>query len=424
MVTAGWLPWAVAAAPNTRTASAAPQQTFFGEGHAAGSQVAAQVDAERTELGLVPLVGGNTDYGIAAGMLGSAAKFGEGYDPYRWRTEFAAVASFKRQEHQTIVPYQDYYLKLTVPELFSDRFRLTLRASFTRAQFLYYYGIGNASSDVVPSSGPGTKYFQYDRIYPIVRLEGLIRLSDVLYLDTAVSYTQNWITPYPGSKLEADLSSEDPTVRRLVHAAHRFGVPMARIGLIFDDRDNELIPSRGGYHEIRFEGVPRTYGDASFTYGRANFTARFYAPLWGSRLVLASRLVGDTLVGDPPVYELTELDNGAALGGEQSVRGVPAQRYAGKTKILGNVELRASLFPFRAFDNDFVFGTVAFFDTGRVFADNAPVRELDGRGVDMKYGVGGGIRLQWGRSFAIRADAAWSPDARPIGLYFNAGHIF
>jgi hypothetical protein len=50
--------------------------------------------------------------------------------------------------------------------------------------------------------------------------------------------------------------------------------------------------------------------------------------------------------------------------------------------------------------------------------------ELDGTGLGLKYGVGTGLRFQEGRTFVVRADLAWSPDARPIGGYFAAGQIF
>jgi hypothetical protein len=46
------------------------------------------------------------------------------------------------------------------------------------------------------------------------------------------------------------------------------------------------------------------------------------------------------------------------------------------------------------------------------------------RGWASSNGIGGGLRLQKGRTFVLRADLAWSPDARPIGGYFLAGNIF
>jgi hypothetical protein len=38
--------------------------------------------------------------------------------------------------------------------------------------------------------------------------------------------------------------------------------------------------------------------------------------------------------------------------------------------------------------------------------------------------VGGGLRLRKGETFVLRADVAWSEDARPLGFYFLAGNMF
>jgi hypothetical protein len=50
--------------------------------------------------------------------------------------------------------------------------------------------------------------------------------------------------------------------------------------------------------------------------------------------------------------------------------------------------------------------------------------ELDGEGLGLKYGLGGGLRLLGGKTFVLRVDVAWSPDARPISAYLAAGHVF
>jgi hemolysin activation/secretion protein len=72
-----------------------------------------------------------------------------------------------------------------------------------------------------------------------------------------------------------------------------------------------------------------------------------------------------------------------------------------------------------------VLSVAAFLDGGRVWTEISQAHpELDGGGLGIKYGVGGGLRLQEGQTFVVRADIAWSPDATPIGAYFAAGEIF
>lgn len=106
------------------------------------------------------------------------------------------------------------------------------------------------------------------------------------------------------------------------------------------------------------------------------------------------------------------------------VRGVPAQRYSGKLKAFGNLEVRSEVVTAEVWGKPYTLALAAFFDAGRVWADWRSRPELDGTGVGLKYGVGGGLRLQQGRAFVVRGDVAWSPDARPIGAYFTAGQTF
>ena len=147
------------------------------------------------------------------------------------------------------------------------------------------------------------------------------------------------------------------------------------------------------------------------------------------RVTLAGRVVGDLLFGDVPLYELSRAVDTYAIGGSNGVRGVPAQRYYGKAKVFGNVELRGKLFDFRAFGKALTLGAAAFLDGGRAWADTTPQPELDGaanlkNAFGLKYGAGGGLRLMSGTAFVLRADVAWSPDATPIGAYVVAGEIF
>jgi len=64
-------------------------------------------------------------------------------------------------------------------------------------------------------------------------------------------------------------------------------------------------------------------------------------------------------------------------------------------------------------------------DVGRAWTELGRSHpELDGTGWGLKYGLGGGLRLTQGKTFVVRGDLAWSPDARPIGGYVNAGQMF
>jgi hypothetical protein len=160
-----------------------------------------------------------------------------------------------------------------------------------------------------------------------------------------------------------------------------------------------------------------------YQYGNVNVIARAFVPIWKPRVTFAVRIVSDLLIGNPPFYELSRFEDTYALGGAGGVRGVPAQRYYGKVKLFGNAELRTELVPFHALDKPMVFGVVGFLDVGRVWADIHAEPALDGPGPGIKFGTGGGLRLQSGSAFVLRLDVAWSPDANPLSGYFAAGQL-
>ncbi|MBN2803809.1 MAG: hypothetical protein JXR91_12010 [Deltaproteobacteria bacterium] len=144
-------------------------------------------------------------------------------------------------------------------------------------------------------------------------------------------------------------------------------------------------------------------------------------------MTAALHFSGDMMFGNVPFYELskvTGLEVVNAVGGEKGVRGVPAQRYAGKIKLFGNFELRALFYRFNIKSERFGLGWTLFFDAGRVCADWKKDSNLDGNGAGIKIGAGGGPRILWGDVVVIRADVAYSKDASPVGFYVEATRAF
>jgi outer membrane protein assembly factor BamA len=228
--------------------------------------------------------------------------------------------------------------------------------------------------------------------------------------------------------LAEDQRNGSARVRALLAGSRKHALHLLEAGLVFDTRDSEIAPTSGQFHQVEARVSPWQTGFHPYRYAELNTTLRFYQPilpgLLPDRLVLALRTIGYFQIGDVPFYELSRFDETSALGGAKGVRGIPKNRYYGKRKVFGNVELRARLFNFQVSRGEYQFGLAAFFDGGRVWADVRPAVELDGTGLGLKYGAGGGLRLQKGKTFVLRADLAWSPDARPIGGYFLANHVF
>jgi hypothetical protein len=381
---------------------------------------------DRYEFGGSPVLGGGSDIGFLFGALGTVARFRERYYPYRWRLEALVSLSAKASpEGGTEFPYHDDYLKLDLPGLWGGRLRLNLKAGFGRYTTSGYYGMGNAAPEG-PRDPEKRRFHQYDHIYPSLEVTARQRLTRRVSLMYGLGLSYHWINPYQDSLLLDQMASSDPELQALLLGTEDHPKLEATAGVVYDSRDHEYAPQRGMFHELSGRFGPGLGAD-DMTYGGANLTLRAYWTLYRRYLVLAARLMADLLWGRPPFYELSRhggLRASGAIGGFTAVRGVPVQRYHGKLKFLGNLELRSKLVDFGFWGQRFNLGLVAFADAGRVFADWGAHSQLDGNTVGIKVGLGGGLRLQWGETFVLRADVAWSPDASPVGYTVDVNHIF
>jgi hypothetical protein len=100
------------------------------------------------------------------------------------------------------------------------------------------------------------------------------------------------------------------------------------------------------------------------------------------------------------------------------------ERYYGKHKLFGNLEARAQLSAFRLFG-------LAVQAAGRAVRRRGPLvvqwlwnTRAGWTRSRSQMGNRCGLALATGEAFVIRGDLAWSPDARPIGVYVTAGQVF
>jgi hypothetical protein len=365
---------------------------------------------ERTEVGILPGVAYSTDTGLGLGVGASIAGVAPDVEPFRWRMQLQLYASAKTAPGGGIeLVTHDDSVDLDLPRLAGGLLRWRGRLAFTRNVDTGWYGLGNATVDD-PVDGP--RYYNYRRTQERLQTDARVRLAGALEAYGALRTTVTGIGVYPGSLLERD--------RERLVAVEDHGELLFSAGIVVDTRDHELAPSWGAVLELGARGGAGL--GAPFGYYGATAEARAFVPIVGERAVLAVRLLGDLLGGNPPFDELARhggLSPSDATGGGSSLRGVPAQRYHGRGKILGNTELRLRVVPFDIGGTHFFLGGLVFVDAGRVFEGDG----LDGDSLGLHLGLGGGLRLEWGTTFVVRADAAASPEGTS-GLYIDVGHVF
>jgi len=386
---------------------------------------AAQPDAagkQSTEFNIVPLVGGNSDVGVGFGQVSNLAGLSPNVQPYRWSLETSAFISFKPRDGSVVIPYQDYFMFLHLRDVGTRGLRIDLRAAFTSEGTLTFYGIGNASK--APMSNVPTDDTEFSRTHPTLLSEVRVPLSHHFFALAGSVFTYNWLDVAPTSTLGQYAATAPADGGKMVGSFDSHAVELLEVGLQYDSRDNEVDTRNGHFHSAQLRVSPKVGDFMPYQYERLTLTARSYFAV-SKRVTLAARIVGDALFGDAPFYELARFDETQAIGGVNAIRGVPAGRYYGGVKLFGNIEARSDLFGFHLRGKAMKLGVAAFFDGGRTWTELFHAHpDLDGTGIGLKYGVGGGLRLQQGQTFVVRADVAYSPDASPVGAYFTAGQMF
>lgn len=393
--------------------------------------------AGATEWIVLPTFGYESDLGFGVGAYGNLARLDPGWRPYRLRVSAQVFFHLLPAPSGGLqVPFQNHYLLIDAPGLLGGRLRLNVDLRFRREAIAGYYGLGNASVDERPwdlfdeeTQRPqwiaARRFHQYDRTYPALRVTARATVRSHLQVFSAVGLTGSWTRLYPGSKLEQDISDEARAeVSDLIVGLAPHALIDGTVGVLWDNRDDEFEPTRGGLHDVSVRGGGGI--GERFGYVGLALVSRGYLSMWRGLVTIAARGRVDLLLGAPPLYELSAAgglqSDRWATGGGTSLRGVPLQRYHGKIKLVVNTEARVGLARFRFLRQPTRISALGFVDLGRFFADWTPRPELDGRRLGVKVGLGGGLRIRFGSTLVVRADVGVSADG--WGGYLDVDQVF
>jgi hypothetical protein len=376
-----------------------------------------QPDPDRYEPAGFPVVAGSTDIGVEFGVAATLTRFYAGAKPYQWRMDLLLSTSLKSVDGTLGFVQQSHVLRLDAPQLFGGRLRLDTRASFDRSVNQGYFGLGNTRALVVSAGDASDRFYEYLFQQARVRTIGRVRLDGPWRI--AFAADARYVTPevYEDSRLAQDVD--------LIGQRHTFLFKLGA-GLMYDSRDSEFLTNDGLFYQLGTAGTFGTSGE-HIAYGEVSVVLSHYLSL-SNIFTFAARVVTSYLFGRVPFYDLSlggVFEPQRMLGGEFGVRGVPQGRYHGNLKLLSNIELRAKSERFTWLGQFLRVGGTTFVDVGRLWSDGD-----DGTGPGIKYGIGGGVFLQWGDAAIFRIDVAYSPDARaenpglPLGIYASDGLLF
>jgi len=361
----------------------------------------------------LPVVKLDSDEGFTYGALAELYQYGDGSAlPYSWTLQPQVEMSTKGR--------RDLTLFFDAPRLLPEGWRVNGFLGLERRIASPFYGIGNDTPyDVAleDPDGPNPHYYQFVRL----------RRSAIFNLQRQVRETSLWAL-FGAGLVSTRVDPSPENVGTTLYATEvgptvdTYWTNYLRAGLIWDTRDRESGPTSGSWSEVVIQWVDPSVGaDVSFT--RWSATDRRYYALT-DRLVFANRWFLQGVVGDAPAYQLqrvqTSFKQGEGLGGSNTVRGLPKNRYAGKGMFIWNAELRWRVVDFALVGRSFHFALSSFLDQGRVWSDKVRPQHLLS---DLHRGYGGGVHLGVGQNFVVSVDLAHSNEAT-MPFYIRLGYLF
>jgi outer membrane protein assembly factor BamA len=182
-------------------------------------------------------------------------------------------------------------------------------------------------------------------------------------------------------------------------------------GIEADYRDHFFRPTAGSFHRVELSIHPSFTGNRR-TLGKLKLeSARYYEFHFLLDVVAAGRVQLSQVAGRAPFYELS------MLGGEESLRGYPFDRFLDYGSAMLNLELRTWLFslPFQNIEIG-----------GQLFADGGTLYEYPGAPGwtdDLRGNVGfGGMMSLFNPDFMLRGDFGFSDES--FRFFTGLGYVF
>jgi hypothetical protein len=154
-----------------------------------------------------------------------------------------------------------------------------------------------------------------------------------------------------------------------------------KLQMSLDLRDNKVLPSKGLNWETNVRHLSGLK-DNPYAVTQLNSDFSFYVKLGkDNRFVWANRFGGGTNIGNKGF----EFYQAQYLGSEDNLRGFRRHRFAGKSKLYNQTELRLKLADFTTYLFPGAIGIFTFLDAGKVWVKNDPGN------TKLAYGYGGGV---------------------------------
>ncbi|GAB4320656.1 MAG: DUF5982 domain-containing protein [Bacteroidales bacterium] len=411
-------------------------------------------------LGLLPVVGYNSDIGFQYGGIVNLFNYGDGslYPEYRYSV-YAEVSRTTKGSGVNQLFFDSWHL-------LPHDIRITADLSYLTELALDFYGFDGYTARYRPGfETTGDAEYISRMFYRVQRklfrfsadFQGGINGRTLRWFG-GISWFDVNISNVNIEKLNKGKDPDDmlPDTTSLYDHYTGLGlipevestggpVPGLKAGLIYDTRDNEPAPNKGIWSEAILFYCPEIAAGQDYHYLKVALTYRQYFSLVPGRLVTAVRLgYQGTIAGQAPwfmePYMITSFPKATTtdgLGGAKTLRGILRNRVVGSNIALGNVELRWKFLKRRIQNQNLYLAANLFADGGQTVgkyhwavdpailaADYPDLFTGEADRLHMTYGAG--LRIAMNENFIIAVDwghAVNSQDGKS-GLYIGIGHLF
>ncbi|XZF16366.1 BamA/TamA family outer membrane protein [Chitinophagaceae bacterium MMS25-I14] len=180
-------------------------------------------------------------------------------------------------------------------------------------------------------------------------------------------------------------------------------------GFEINTRNDSTMPTRGFYWRTSYTVLKQLNGENDAV-GQFYTDMRFLISFrMDPRFVIANRIGGGFISGQPEFFQLLY------LGGKENLSGYRSYRFAGTAMIFHNIELRAKLFDFNSYLFPGTVGLTAFNDIGRVWVSGE-------HSAVWHDGYGAGFYVTPAKLLLINASIGFSDEG--VYPYFRIGYRF
>ena len=354
----------------------------------------AQTDStERAGIELFPILSYDTDAGFG---YGAKAFF---YDQLNSKESFDFIlfnSTKGEQWYKAVFSTPDFESRQGT--LFPFALDLTFEYDKWKSYKLFYYGWDNESMNFIAPSVEYTDKCVYELLETKISLNRAFRndLTGSLELKFKSISTYDYIR-------DSTISSPDNVDNKFIeHPSIKY--LSAKLNGKWDTRNSYINPTSGLVLEAELEYAPDIIEDNS-SFFRQAFIVRYYTPIFFDNLILASRAMEQILISDSEASQFLAIP----MGGSNTLRGVPQDKFRFYSLILLNTELRFPIW--------WRFGGIAGVDIG--YGSNKDFYPADA--ISWVVNPVAGLRF-FMDNFIVRADVGFYKD--DIGFYLNFGHIY